>query len=199
MCFVTTNRKQFHQVTLKAFRFVGQIMSSAAASSWDTRVASGMMLALQCLMFLGFYFAVRHVESVACSAAQQLHSSLRTITLTPAPTLTPTPSHPHPHPPQAEYGHDFNIAFYNAYIGVTIMMLVGFGYLMAFLKCYGLGAVGFTFVITCLALQAHSRTSSPRKRSSSCWTWQEARGAAKGTWRGERVWQHGKAVRLGGG
>ena len=132
-------------------------MSSAAASSWDTRVASGMMLALQCLMFLGFYFAVRHVESVACSAAQQLHSSLRTITLTPAPTLTPTPSHPHPHPPQAEYGHDFNIAFYNAYIGVTIMMLVGFGYLMAFLKCYGLGAVGFTFVITCLALQAHSR------------------------------------------
>jgi len=163
MCFVTTNRKQFHQVTLKAFRFVGQIMSSAAASSWDTRVASGMMLALQCLMFLGFYFAVRHVESVACSAAQQLHSSLRTITLTPAPTLTPTPSHPHPHPPQAEYGHDFNIAFYNAYIGVTIMMLVGFGYLMAFLKCYGLGAVGFTFVITCLALQAqtHTKTDTP--------------------------------------
>lgn len=36
------------------------------------------------------------------------------------------------------------------------MMLVGFGYLMAFLKCYGLGAVGFTFVITCLTLQAHS-------------------------------------------
>ena len=36
------------------------------------------------------------------------------------------------------------------------MMLVGFGYLMAFLKCYGLGAVGFTFVITCLALQAHT-------------------------------------------
>ena len=70
-------------------------------------------------------------------------------------TLTPTP--------QAEYGHDFNIAFYNAYIGVTIMMLVGFGYLMAFLKCYGLGAVGFTFVITCLALQAqtHTKTDTP--------------------------------------
>ena len=67
-------------------------------------------------------------------------------------TLTPTP--------QAEYGHDFNIAFYNAYIGVTIMMLVGFGYLMAFLKCYGLGAVGFTFVITCLALQAHTHTKT---------------------------------------
>ena len=33
------------------------------------------------------------------------------------------------------------------------MMLVGFGYLMAFLKCYGLGAVGFTLCITCLALQ----------------------------------------------
>jgi len=35
------------------------------------------------------------------------------------------------------------------------MMLVGFGYLMAFLKFYGLGAVGFTFVITCLALQVN--------------------------------------------
>ena len=53
----------------------------------------------------------------------------------------------------AEYGHDFNIATYDAYIGVTIMMLVGFGYLMAFLKRYGLGAVGFTFVITALAIE----------------------------------------------
>lgn len=25
----------------------------------------------------------------------------------------------------AEYGHNFNIAFYDAYIGITIMMLVG--------------------------------------------------------------------------
>merc|ERR1719440_1767874 len=32
-------------------------------------------------------------------------------------------------------------------------MLVGFGYLMTFLKLYGLGAVGFTFIITVLAVQ----------------------------------------------
>jgi len=33
------------------------------------------------------------------------------------------------------------------------MMLIGFGYLMTFLKAYGLGAVGFTFIITCLSVQ----------------------------------------------
>merc|ERR1719440_586966 len=32
-------------------------------------------------------------------------------------------------------------------------MLIGFGYLMTFLKAYGLGAVGFTFIITCLSVQ----------------------------------------------
>ncbi len=48
---------------IAAFRFCHLLpMSSAAAASGDTRVASGMMVALQCLMFLGFYFAVRHVE-----------------------------------------------------------------------------------------------------------------------------------------
>lgn len=39
----------FHQPALR-------FMSSAPASSWDTRVASAMMTVLQCLMFLGFYF-----------------------------------------------------------------------------------------------------------------------------------------------
>merc|ERR1719343_70448 len=33
------------------------------------------------------------------------------------------------------------------------MMFVGFGYLMTFLKSYGLGAVGFTMFITCLGVQ----------------------------------------------
>mmetsp|Transcript_17138 Transcript_17138/g.36780 ORF Transcript_17138/g.36780 Transcript_17138/m.36780 type:complete len:215 (-) Transcript_17138:659-1303(-) len=33
------------------------------------------------------------------------------------------------------------------------MMFVGFGYLMTFLKAYGLGAVGFTFFITCLGVE----------------------------------------------
>jgi len=52
----------------------------------------------------------------------------------------------------AEYGH-FNIAEYEMYIGIALMMLIGFGYLMTFLKAYGLGAVGFTFIITCLSVQ----------------------------------------------
>lgn len=38
-------------------------MSSAPAPSWDTRVASAMMIVLQCLMFLGFYFAARHAKA----------------------------------------------------------------------------------------------------------------------------------------
>jgi len=42
---------------------------------------------------------------------------------------------------------------YNFYVGVALMMLVGFGYLMTFLKAYGLGAVGFTMYITCLGAE----------------------------------------------
>merc|ERR1719502_2050758 len=33
------------------------------------------------------------------------------------------------------------------------MMFVGFGYLMTFLKNYGLGAVGFTMMLTCVGVQ----------------------------------------------
>merc|ERR1719440_698853 len=33
------------------------------------------------------------------------------------------------------------------------MMFVGFGYLMTFLKSYGLGAVGFTMMLTCVGVQ----------------------------------------------
>jgi len=42
---------------------------------------------------------------------------------------------------------------YNFYVGVALMMFVGFGYLMTFLKSYGLGAVGFTMFLTCLGVQ----------------------------------------------
>lgn len=42
---------------------------------------------------------------------------------------------------------------YNFYIGVMIMMLVGFGYLMTFMKYYGLGAVGFCLLVTAIGLQ----------------------------------------------
>lgn len=52
----------------------------------------------------------------------------------------------------SEYG-TFNLAAYEIYLGVALMMLIGFGYLMTFLKQYGLGAVGFTFIITCLTVQ----------------------------------------------
>eukprot|EP00930_Biecheleria_cincta_P097407 TRINITY_DN8911_c0_g1_i2.p1 TRINITY_DN8911_c0_g1~~TRINITY_DN8911_c0_g1_i2.p1 ORF type:complete len:422 (+),score=83.41 TRINITY_DN8911_c0_g1_i2:47-1267(+) len=44
-------------------------------------------------------------------------------------------------------------SIYNYYVGVALMMFVGFGYLMTFLKAYGLGAVGFTMLITCLGVQ----------------------------------------------
>jgi ammonium transporter Rh len=42
---------------------------------------------------------------------------------------------------------------YNFYVGVALMMFVGFGYLMTFLKSYGLGAVGLTMFITCLGVE----------------------------------------------
>lgn len=42
---------------------------------------------------------------------------------------------------------------YNMFIGVEIMMFVGFGYLMTFLKWYGLGAVGLTMMVTAVGLQ----------------------------------------------
>lgn len=49
-------------------------------------------------------------------------------------------------------GADFN-GFYQYFTGVEIMMFIGFGYLMTFLKRYGMGAVGLTMLITVVALQ----------------------------------------------
>jgi hypothetical protein len=37
---------------------------------------------------------------------------------------------------------------YMLYIGVCLMMLIGFGYLMTFLRWYGVGSVGLTMLIT---------------------------------------------------
>jgi hypothetical protein len=44
-----------------------------------------------------------------------------------------------------------NRYFFNT--GIVFMMFFGFGYLMTFLKRYGMGSVGFTMLITCFTLQ----------------------------------------------
>ena len=41
---------------------------------------------------------------------------------------------------------------YNMFIGVEIMMFVGFGYLMTFLKLYGISAVAFTALVVAMGL-----------------------------------------------
>lgn len=46
-----------------------------------------------------------------------------------------------------------SLAIYNMFLGVEVMMFVGFGYLMSFLKWYGLSAIGFTMLVTAVALQ----------------------------------------------
>ncbi len=42
---------------------------------------------------------------------------------------------------------------YSMFSGVEIMMFIGFGYLMTFMKYYGFSAVGFTMIVTALGLQ----------------------------------------------
>ncbi len=42
---------------------------------------------------------------------------------------------------------------YQMYIGILIMVAFGFGYLYTFMKRYGMGAVGFSFLITIIALE----------------------------------------------
>jgi hypothetical protein len=44
-------------------------------------------------------------------------------------------------------------AAYGLFLGVAIMMHIGFGYLMTFLAFYGMGSVGLTFLITVVGLQ----------------------------------------------
>lgn len=43
--------------------------------------------------------------------------------------------------------------YYNAFTGVEIMMFIGFGYLMTFLKRYGMGSIGLTMLMTVVCLQ----------------------------------------------
>ena len=45
------------------------------------------------------------------------------------------------------------LQLYNYYVGVSLMMFVGFGYLMTFLRWYGLGAIGLTLLITCVGIE----------------------------------------------
>lgn len=43
--------------------------------------------------------------------------------------------------------------FYAMYQDVHVMVFVGFGFLMTFLRRYGYGAVGFTFFLSAIAIQ----------------------------------------------
>jgi Ca2+-binding EF-hand superfamily protein len=49
--------------------------------------------------------------------------------------------------------HDDFTNQYVMYGGIVFMMFFGFGYLMTFLKRYGMGAVGFTMLITVICMQ----------------------------------------------
>ena len=74
-----------------------------------------------------------------------IHESITAITTTitaPFTTLSP---------------HHLTIPSTHAQLGVTIMMVIGFGYLMTFLRYYGLGAVGLTMFITALGIEVHNR------------------------------------------
>lgn len=46
-----------------------------------------------------------------------------------------------------------DVQLYNLFLAITVMIFVGFGYLMTFLRFYGLGAVGLTMFIACLGMQ----------------------------------------------
>ena len=47
---------------------------------------------------------------------------------------------------------EFSIA-YNMFTGVEIMMFIGFGYLMTFIKRFGIGSLGFTFLATAIGVE----------------------------------------------
>jgi ammonium transporter Rh len=50
---------------------------------------------------------------------------------------------------------EYSVKEYIAFRDIMAMLLLGFGFLMTFLKSYGLGAVGFTMILTVLSMQAN--------------------------------------------
>ena len=49
--------------------------------------------------------------------------------------------------------NDLTTAEYMIFRDIMVMLLLGFGFLMSFLKKYGLSAVGFTMMLTVIAMQ----------------------------------------------
>jgi Ammonium Transporter Family len=47
----------------------------------------------------------------------------------------------------------YSLGEYGVFRDIMVMLLLGFGYLMTFLRKYGLGAVGFTLMLTALSMQ----------------------------------------------
>ena len=57
-----------------------------------------------------------------------------------------------------------NVEFYPAYQDVNVMMLIGFGYLMAFSKSFSWSAVSYTFFINAISVQLYILLSAFWKR-----------------------------------
>jgi ammonium transporter Rh len=47
----------------------------------------------------------------------------------------------------------FTMSQYGMFRDIMAMLLLGFGYLMTFIKTYGLGAIGFTMILTAVSMQ----------------------------------------------
>ena len=54
---------------------------------------------------------------------------------------------------QEDIGGGYSLAEYTIFRDIMVMLLIGFGYLMSFLRKDGLGAVGFTLMLTALSMQ----------------------------------------------
>jgi ammonium transporter Rh len=50
---------------------------------------------------------------------------------------------------------EYDVKAFIAFRDIMAMLLLGFGYLMTFLKSYGLGAVGFTMMLSILAIESN--------------------------------------------